>query len=312
MSDTEIKNDSFVKRGLSVLADEGTFDRSDANETAFVERQLVQLRSKEFDVKYASNIARSFLPMATDIAASASVYSYLVNDKTGAAMIGGNGADDAPQVEVSSSEVLGRVVPVRSAFSYDLNEVRESVRLKRPLSARKQEASRTTIERAIDGMLYDGGGVAGITGVSNAPSVASVSLTDWTTATPVATIVGDLNTLINTVAENSLQEYAVTRIQLPLAKFNIINTKFVGVDNTVTILSAFLANHKGVQIMPWHRLSKAIASQATADILEGIVPQEFEQLAPQSRNMKFVINTHARCGGVAVYNPLGMLYGDFA
>lgn len=306
----EIKNDSFVVRAMKVLEEEGAYNRADANETAMVERQMVQLRKREFDVKYASSMARSFLPKATDIASSASVFSYLVNDKTGKAIIGGNGADDAPQVEVSTTEVLGSVLPVRSAYGYEINEIREATRVGVPLSARRQTAARDTIEKTIDNMLFDGAGQANIVGVSNLAGVNDVTVTMWTDATPVATIVGDLNALVNAVAEQSLQEFSATRILLPLEQFNVVNTKFVGVDNTMTVLKAFLANHPGLSIQPWHRLSgQFICGQFDATVLEAIIPQEFEQIAPQARNMKFIVNCQARCGGVALYQPLGMVYG---
>ena len=310
---TEIKNDSFVVRSMDILEAEGAYNRSDANETAFLERELVQLRTREFEVKYRSSLARTFLPKASDIASSASVYSYKVNDRTGSALIGGNGADDAPQVEVSTEEVLGKVLPVRASYGYEINEIREAVRVGTPLSARKQSAARDIIERGIDSMLFDGAGVTGVTGVSNAPSVNSIALTLWDQATPVDTIVGDLNNLVNEVAEQSAQEFMVDCILLPLEQFNVINTKFVGVDNTVTILAAFLANHPGLAIKPWHKLSaQAIAFQMTSDVVEAIIPQEFEQIAPQARNMKFIVNCQARCGGVAVYQPLGMVYGTMS
>jgi hypothetical protein len=46
------------------------------------------------------------------------------------------------------------------------------------------------------------------------------------------------------------------------------------------------------------------------NVLELIVPQEFEQFPPQERNLEVVINCHMRCGGVVCYYPLAISFGD--
>ena len=46
------------------------------------------------------------------------------------------------------------------------------------------------------------------------------------------------------------------------------------------------------------------------DVVELIIPQEFESFPPQARNLSFVVNCHARVGGVSWRYPLAAAYMD--
>lgn len=53
-----------------------------------------------------------------------------------------------------------------------------------------------------------------------------------------------------------------------------------------------------------------VCYRRSPDALEAIVPQEFEQFPAQERGLEFVVPCHAKCGGVVLYYPLSMAYGD--
>jgi hypothetical protein len=55
-----------------------------------------------------------------------------------------------------------------------------------------------------------------------------------------------------------------------------------------------------------------VAYLRNPEVLELEIPQDFEQFAPERRNLEFIVNCHARCGGVLVYQPLAMAYMDGA
>ena len=40
------------------------------------------------------------------------------------------------------------------------------------------------------------------------------------------------------------------------------------------------------------------------------LPMPFEQFAPQQTGMEYQIPCHAKCGGVIVYYPASIAYGD--
>jgi len=321
--------DNFLEQSLRVLSASGV--RLDSNETAFLERQLTQLRTKTYDVVYGDLLGRGMAPKATDIASSANRYSYEVFDKTGAAKIGGNGVDDPPRIDLEAREVFGDVYPLIASYGWDINAMREAIRTRVPLADKKARACRDAIELAIDDMIFlgrpevDAGASSSIltTGIANNAAVeaqGTVALSNWTLSTPVETIQSEIYSMLTAIRGNSLQVFQGTVIGMPLDKYDIIAQLPVGVDNQTTILQSILQNNPFLQaIVPWYKLQgigansngRAIAFQRDASVLEAVIPQEFEQLPPQARNYEFVVPCHARCGGVKVYQPTGMVYGDF-
>lgn len=319
----------FTQQAVNLLAEKGL--KLDANETAFLDRELTQLRAKVFDVVYPNLLARSFLPMATDIAATASSFAYKVWDRKGKAKVGANESDDAPRVDVTAREVTGKVFPIIASYGYGVDELAESVRLGTSLDAKRAMAVRDAIEEGVDEMLAMGNtgapgesnlitqGILDHDDIAGAANVRVIPLTDWTSATSAATFISELNSLRNAVPGGSKQRFRATDIVLPADRYELIASKPYGVDSDRTVLSWFEQNNN-IKISAWYRgeglgvnsNGRAIVYQKDPNVLEGVVPMEFTQLPPQARNYEFVIPCRARCGGVKVYQPLGVYYGDFA
>lgn len=108
-------------------------------------------------------------------------------------------------------------------------------------------------------------------------------------------------------------------ILIPRAQMTILRTTQFSVASDKTILEWFRANYGGqIGIDTWHRLQGAgtggtdrmVAYTMSPDHLQGAIPQEFEQLPVQERNLEFIIPCHARVGGVLAYYPLSIAYGD--
>jgi hypothetical protein len=322
--------DLFFNQAIRVL--EAADVRLDANETAFLERELTQLRTRVFEVQYPDLLARRFVPLATDIASSAERYAYKVWDKTGKAKVIANDIDDAPRIDVSATEVTGRVYPVGASYGWGLNEIREAVRTGTPLNQQRAVAARNAIELGVDQMLAEGyttqpgetnlitKGLVNNAAVEGAAFANVTSLTNWTMATDPDDILAELYGMIAGIVTDSKQVFRPNTVLMGTNRYNIIAQKKVGVDNDTTILRSFLANNPYIQsVDQWYRLDGAgenstgriIVYQRDPMVLEGVVPQEFEQLPPQARNFEFVVNCHARCGGVKIYQPSAVKYGDF-
>lgn len=323
--------DLFFNKAVQLIEEHANV-RLDSNETAFLERELTQLRARAFQVEYPDLLARRFLPMASDIASSAERYAYKVWDSSGKAKVGANDSDDAPRIDVSAKELTGKVYPVIASYGWGLNEMREAIRTGTPLNEQRVIAARDAIERGVDHMLAFGDtGAAGetnlvTTGLVNNGDVAGngnarvASLANWTMATDADDILEDLYGLVSTIVTESKQRFIPDAILLPVDRYSILAQKKVGVDNDTTILRSFLANNPFIQsVDQWYRLDdqgtngkgRVVVYRRDPMVLEGVVPQEFEQLPPQARNYEFVVPCHARCGGVKVYQPLAALYGDF-
>jgi hypothetical protein len=251
-------------------------------------------------------------------------------NEVGQAKIAANDSDDAPRVDVTAKEITGKVYPVIASYGWGLNEMREAARLQQPLGQQRALASRSAIERGVDEMLALGRTSAPgetnlvTTGLLNNADIEAqtvLGLTKWTQGTSVATILNELNGLVNAPISASNQRFRPNAVLLPVPYYEIINTKMVGVDNDTTILASFLKNNPHIKsIDAWWRMNgigtnstgRALAYQKDPEVLEGVVPQEYEELPPQARNFEFVVNCLARAGGVKLYQPLACKYGDFA
>lgn len=321
-------SDFFIEKALAVI-EQGSGVRLDANETPTIERTLTQLRTKVLTNLYAPLEGRKLVPKATDIAADADTYSFVIEESLGKAKVGASTSDDPPRVGAKSKEETGKVYNITASFGYDILDIRRAARLGNPLSVRLANIARDVIERGIDDMIALGNtGSPGetnliTTGLLNNADVAALGIQDlgetWTSETDPDVILGVLNGLLVAPSEATEMAVRATDIVMPDTYFNIANTMRVGVDSDRTVLSWFLANNPGIVVTPWAKarlkggssLGRMMAFKKDPMILEGVIPMEFEMLPPQAKNYEFEVPCLARCGGVKIYTPVACKYADF-
>jgi hypothetical protein len=319
----------FIANQIRQLCDAaGGEIRMDANETVFLARQIEQVRSKIYEVVYAELRARSFVPMATDIAATAETYVYYVMDMVGEAKVIANGANDLPRVDVSQTERTGKVRTIGDSYGWTLIEMREAARVGQPLAVQKARAARRAIEQQIDKMLASGDTdsqnltTEGLLNNTDVTGLGIAAGTFWVlgTTTP-ATMFAEINGVVNTIVTATKHTWIPDAVLLPTATYEVFRSTPYGTDSDMTALRWFLANNEYIKsVQPWYRGDGAGASaknrgvvyKKDPDVLEGIIPMEFEQLPPETKGLNMVVNCIARAGGVKVYHPEAMRYVDFA
>jgi hypothetical protein len=301
--------------------------RFDANETAFLERELTQLRVKLFEVQYPDNVAMSLIPLATDIAGYADTYSTPVLDRSGRAKIIGNGVTDVPRVDIKKDEILGKVFTLGAAYGFELMELRKAAALGIPIEMWKPKAARAAVDDELDSMLTTGkasdGLSVGLTGLVNNASVTvnTTAFTVWASSDADTALLAELAipaSLINVTVKNKATLLPNTLALAP-AMYDIIANKQVA-NTTMTVLKWFLANNPYItSVVQWSRLSlanaggsgpRAVMYRRDPLVLEGVVPVLFEQLPPQAVGMELITNVFARCGACKVYHPEAILYLD--
>lgn len=305
----------------------------DANDTPFLERQIVQLRTRTFEVEFAPTIARQFGPVASDIAAYADLYSYAVYETVGAAKIGSYASKDVPRVERNVREVFGKVVPIVDAYGWNIGEMAEAARLGMDLTAKKLVDARSAIERGIDKVLAFGSiedetatlPDVGLTGLVNNAAVVANGITAlgfWTGGGVTSDVIlSTLSSMVSTVNNRTNGAYAVDTLLLPTAILNYIQQKPYSTLNGESVLSIFKKNNPQItMVAPWWKLNtagaagvpRAVAYQRNAEILELVIPLDFTSLPPEAQTFEMVVNCHARCGGTKIYRPFAVQYADFA
>ena len=307
--------------GLIGLGDE----RMDAKFTAVLEDELEFIKSRTFDIQYPELKARMFIPVSNEVDPGAESITYRQWDEYGMAKIIANYADDLELVDALVEEFTSPVHSIGKAYQWSIQDMRRAAMSGSRLDQRRALAARRAIERAIEQIAAFGsigsdpsGGLEGFLNHSNVPLVPPVTGT-WSTATS-AQIVEDLNTLVSAVVTNTKETQLPDTIIMDQASFALVSQKPIAVDNQTTVLRSFLANNPYIRNIDTWFLSENADAGGTGprlvcykrdpEILSLEIPQEFEQLPPEARNLSFVVNCHARVGGVLMYYPLAVAYMD--
>lgn len=310
----------FVSRMIESIT-AGTEIRFDAGETAILARQIEHIRARTFDIKYAEYKGRLFVPVDNSAPSGAQSITYRQWDWFGMAEIITNFADDLPRVDVLAKEFTAPVRSIGASYGFSIQDLRASAMAGAQLDVRRATAARRAIESRIDKMIAEGDAEHGVTGFLNNTNVPLITPTtgSWAGAT-VTQIRADLNKLVNSIVNTTLEVEIPDTLILDNTSFQLLASLQLSVDNDKTLLQSWLESNPYIRnVDQWHRLNTAnaggngpriVAYKRDPEVLAAVIPQEFEQFAPQQRNLDMVIPVHARSGGVEIRYPLAIAYMD--
>lgn len=304
--------------------------RTDAAYTAALDQQLEFVKAQTYDIKYPEMKARSLIPTDNSVDPGAETYAYYQWDEYGMAEIIANYADDLSLVDALAEKFTGNIESVGKGYQYSVQDLRRSAMSGAQLDLRKGRACRRAVERKIDEIGAVGDAKHKLRGFINHPNVTVLTAandgtsTRWvggrTTPKSSALIKKDMHDAVTNIWTTTKQVHSANTIVMATTEYGHISQAPVGTDNQTTILQSFLKNNPNIsQVDFWYKLDTAdeagtgprmITYQKDPEVLELVIPQEFEQFPPQARNLAFVIPAHARVGGVAVYYPLAITYTD--
>lgn len=305
--------------------------RFDSNESMFLQRQLDYIKQQTYDIKYAELKARKLIPVSSEADPGAERIFYRQYDQTGLAKIIANYADDLPSSDVIGKEFFATVKTLGSSYRYNFQEMRAAVYGNVPLEQRRANAARRAIAQKENTLALQGDANAGLVGLFTAPNVTSVtipatgtgSVTQWSAKTPDQ-ILFDMNLVANTVVSTSLGVENPDTMLLPLSQFNYVASTARSDFSDKTILNYFLENNPYIKQVEWvNELSTAGSSgsgsapyarmyayRRSPEVLTLEIPSDFEQLELEIRNLVYKVPCVERFGGVLVYYPLAIAYGD--
>lgn len=303
----------------------------DANETAIFARQLEYIFTQTYDVEYPELQARSILPIISGIPTGAEQHTYSQFDSVGRAKFVENHDTDFPTVEVQGKQFTGKIKSIGAAYQYTLQELRAAAMANFQLDATKARMARLAVETLLDQVAAYGDTNTGLLGITNATNVVATtkgsqaSGTTWATATP-AEILKDVRAMFSKIWLQTKTTHRGNTLLLDSVNYDALaNTDFSIVTGTTTLvgsgnlLNYIQANVPGLQrIIPWQRLDTAGASgvprimalDLNPNVLGLVIPQEFEQSAPQNAGFSTKILCHMRTGGVIVRYPLALTFMD--
>jgi hypothetical protein len=299
----------------------------DSVAAAFVARQLEYMRPGIFEAKYPSLKGKSLVPINSSMDVGAEQFTITIVDKVGEVKVLKDFAKDLSRVEVSTSQKSMGVFSMGIAYAYNVNEARAAMFARVPLQQRKAMAARDLMARKLDDILFEGETTTGAKGLINQTGTETYTPTSdgaggsklWSTKSPDK-VLNDLNSPFSTVVLNSKEIHNPNTLVLPLSRYQYIAGTRIGDGTSESIMSYWLrTNPYGIRsIEQTTKLETAggssdargIAYEKSPQVLEAIVPMEFEQFAPETFNLEVQTICHMRVGGVAVYYPKAICYFD--
>jgi hypothetical protein len=318
-----------------------TGQRFDALDTAIFLRQLTEVLQQTYDVKYPELKARRLIPVDNRVGPGADSFVWRQFDKYGQAKVVQNYADDFPNTEIVGQEFQTRVLSLGASYQYTLQDLRAASMAGLPLETRKAEAARFVMERAIESIAWLGlsgsnGLIAGVAtdnipvyGLTNFPGIQSqaASVTWSASSTTVSQILGDINKLQQLIFLTTKGVHTPDTLVLPTKIYGLLATTARSPTFTDDSMLQYVLKQspwlKSIEFSPFLDTAGGVTTaygsgssprimmyERTPEVLQLVVPQEFEQLPPQMLGMAFKIPCHMRCAGVTIRYPKAVIYMD--
>jgi hypothetical protein len=298
----------------------------DANETSFFARELEHIKTRTYDVVYPELKALSLIPVSTEAGPGAESITYRQYDQLGVAKIISNYADDLPRADVKGKEFTAPVRSIGESYGYNIQEIRAASMTGKPLEQRRANAARRANDQLVNKIAFFGDTTSGLGGllsntnipIVNVPNDGTGSSTLFKNKTPDQ-ILRDMNNLVNGVFSLTNGVETPDTLVLPIEQFTYISSTPRSANSDTTILDYFLKNNPLIKRVEWANELKGagvggvdvmVAYKRDPDKLTLEIPQPFEQFPVQEKGLEFVVPCHSRVGGVIVYYPLSIAFGE--
>jgi len=230
------------------------------------------------------------------------------------------------RVDVSISDERQRIVPIVNSFGYNFQEVRNAKYAKRGLSLLRAQTARDVMEADLSQLLLIGSVPEALPGLFTLPNALSYTIPNgaavsplWSTKTSLE-VVADMHAMATTIRNFTKKAESPDTLVLPDSAYDYVATTPMGADgNSLTILQYFLRNDRYIKFVEsslelesnaaWSG-RQMVAYKRDKTRFQGVIPQEFEQFAPQPVGMETIVNCHMRYGGLEVYKPKSFCYAD--
>lgn len=307
--------------------------RFDANDTAYLARELEQFLSDIQRIEYTDLKARALFPVDSKINTGAESFIWKVLDSYGKAKIVDNYATDFPNVELKGLTQTGIVKSVGASYQFSYQDLRAATFAGFALEDEKARAARRAIEEAFEQIAAFGDGSSSLTGLFNAPvlptifspgTAAGLGLTApsvWESATPLD-VMKDVESISKIVFGQTKNRFMDNGLTLVVGTKNwaLLATRLKSPTYTdSTLYTSILASNPFIKsIEYWPMLDAAGPSgkervmlySKMPEVVQMTVPQEFEQFAPQVEGMVMSVHCHARIGTLKLKVPAAMCFLD--
>lgn len=294
----------------------------------FFQRALEDLDTEIYETQYADLEALT-LVNTKPVDEGAEFYVWRRYDSAGMAKIMSTYAQGSPGVEVNGSENISRLYSVRNHYGFNIQEIRAAKKAGVGLDVMKSVAAKRAMAEELNRIALLGDDEWQLVGLYNQPNAQTYTVpadgagggggsTAWEDKT-VDQIIRDIFGILDQIPTVTLEIEKPKRLLLPHSRLRLIANRRIGPgDGALTILKYVQGERPEVEIRGALLLDTAgdgggtrmVAYDPDRAVIEWLVAIPFEQFPPQWSGLKYVIECHARAGGVVLRRPLTMAYGD--
>lgn len=300
---------------------------NDSLESPFFLRQLEFIKTQIVEIVYTKLKARLLLPVSTEAGPGAQYITWRQFDKVGQAKLIRDYSEDLPRIDVIGTEFFNNPIhSIGASFGYNVQEIRSAEYTGLPLDQRRASAAQEACRRYENDLALLGDVNSNLVGFLVNPNMSQIVLPNdgagssvaWSTKT-ADQILRDLNLIANSIVSITNEIEQPDTMLMPVAQYNLIATKRIGIDSNNTVLKFFLDTNPYISdIEPLIQLSgigdgdtdRCIAYERSPEKLEMQVPMDVTQYEPEREGLEYVVPMESRFGGVLIYKPLSIAYAD--
>lgn len=284
-----------------------TGQRLDEDMSIFLARQLDYLKTQAYEVEYSPMSALAIFPVTNELPDDVRTFTYGIWDAVGMAKIIADYSDDLPTVDANYREETGRIWRLGDAYHYSLDEMKAAARTGRNLSDRKSTAARKAFDTKVNDLVWVGDADHQIPGVFDQPNIPTVVSAGWTTPE----IAGEeLQAAVDGIASLTKGNHRATHVVIP-PSVNKVLSKLIP-NTSYTYRTLFDQTNPGLTWEMAYELENIDGEGTKAVIvfekdplnLSIEIPEAFNQLPPQARNLHWQVPCTGKATGLTVYRPL--------
>lgn len=292
-----------------------------------VEQRIYMRRYPTFE--YASHI-----PVVTEGNEWAIGTMFFSVDIAGQAKFISGSANDLPFSSATRDQASHDFAMIGAGWEWNLEEINQAALYGIPISDTKAMASSRAIEQLLYEIAMRGHTEKNWTGFVNNAAVSRVDVANDGTGSSRFwadkdndKILRDINELMSSVRENTLEVEWIDSLRLPPEAFRLLNTRRLGAgDGVMSLLDYFRKNNiytaetgQQLDIRPMRDLATAsqdgggrmVVYRRDPEVLRFHLPMPRRVLQPRQKSiMGYEQGVIARTGGTEIRLPAAMAYGD--
>lgn len=302
---------------------------ADAGEAgAFMISQLAYVEQKIYEVQRVPLQYARLVPVTSEAGAEANSIVYQVQDFSGQFKRVAPNARDLPKAEVGYAQVTLNVANGGGSYEYNVQEMRESAFLRRPLNVARAKAADVLWQQHLNNVALIGETAYGLYGLLNMNTVptANAPVGSWGNGTTTEVqVISDIAYGLQTVWQNSAYNDLVDTILVPPSVMNYLSRAFVGTNAFVSLLKYIQENNISknqggitlefqavpqLETLGSGNTRRIMFYKKDPDRVKFHSTKDLTFLAPQFQGLSIVMNGDYRYAGIQYTYPKSALYLD--